>query len=282
MIQPPHAGPSMRNTAGRTNWSSAFACGKSSAGTRSGTNASNAGPANALPAPYSAAISIMCHSATTPLITSTPNSATAIMRMRSAATSTLRRSNRSLTAPPTSSSSTCGSVCAMPMSASAAGTFESSYACHAMAIIVMPSPRSETVSPAHSSRKSWCRSGVSMRSRRPGRDDGAAAFMSARVHQIEAVAQVREHCAEVLDLLVGVRRSHLDAESDLVLRHERVRGERHVDAAVEQVPANGVDVVVARERHLDHRVAGAVRRADVELGETLEHALGAPVDVEAE
>jgi hypothetical protein len=51
IIQPPIAGPTIRKAAGRTNWSSEFACVSSASGTRSGTIASNAGPKNAVPAP---------------------------------------------------------------------------------------------------------------------------------------------------------------------------------------------------------------------------------------
>ena len=124
MIHPPTAGPSMRNRAGRTNWSSEFACGSSASGTRSGTTASNAGPKNALPAPYAAAINIMCQIWIVPVTASTPSAHIASMRTVSAAMSTLRRSKRSLTAPLTSRSTTCGTVCATPISASAVGTFE--------------------------------------------------------------------------------------------------------------------------------------------------------------
>ena len=48
---PPTAGPSIRNAAGRTNWSSEFAAVSSVVGTSSGTIASKAGPKNAVPAP---------------------------------------------------------------------------------------------------------------------------------------------------------------------------------------------------------------------------------------
>ena len=40
---PPSAGPTRRIAIGRTNWSSAFACGRSSTGTSSGTADSKAG-----------------------------------------------------------------------------------------------------------------------------------------------------------------------------------------------------------------------------------------------
>ena len=49
---PPIAGPAIRKTIGRISWSSAFACASRSAGTMSGTSASNAGAKNAAPVPY--------------------------------------------------------------------------------------------------------------------------------------------------------------------------------------------------------------------------------------
>ena len=103
----------------------------------------------------------------------------------------------------------------------------------------------------------------------PGGDAAPAAARVLVVLQVEAVVDLGEHRAEVLDLVVGVRGGHLDPEPDLVLGDEGVRGERHVDAAVEEVAADGVDVLVAGERHLDHRVAGLVRRVDVELVEAV-------------
>ena len=44
------------------------------------------------------------------------------------------------------------------------------------------------------------------------------AAVAAVVLQVEAVADLGEHLAELLDLVVGVRRGDLDAEADLVLR----------------------------------------------------------------
>ena len=52
---PPNAGPAMRRARGRTNWSRALAWSSSSAGTRSGTTASKAGPKKPVAAPYTAA-----------------------------------------------------------------------------------------------------------------------------------------------------------------------------------------------------------------------------------
>ena len=48
---PPSAGPASRIAIGRTIWSSAFAWGSRSAGSSSGTIASNAGAKKAAPAP---------------------------------------------------------------------------------------------------------------------------------------------------------------------------------------------------------------------------------------
>ena len=49
---------------------------------------------------------------------------------------------------------------------------------------------------------------------------------------------------------------------------------RHVDAAVEEEATDRVDVLVAGERYLDHRVARLVRRVDAELVEAAENAGG--------
>ena len=74
-------------------------------------------------------------------------------RIASERTSTRRRSNRSLTAPPTSRSNTCGTIHATPTSASAVGTFEIAYTCQAIATTYSPSPRNDTVIPAPEQRK---------------------------------------------------------------------------------------------------------------------------------
>ena len=70
-----------------------------------------------------------------------------------------------------------------------------------------------------------------------------------------------------VDLLIGVRRRHLYPEADLVAGHQRVRRHRHIDPAVEQLPAHLVDVVRVGERDLDDRIAGAVRGGDPERTE---------------
>ncbi len=48
---PPIAGPARRSASGRTNWSSELACPSSSAGSSSGTSASNAGAKKPVPTP---------------------------------------------------------------------------------------------------------------------------------------------------------------------------------------------------------------------------------------
>ena len=116
----------MRAAAGRTNWSREFAWFRSAPGTSCGTIASKAGPKNAVPAPNAAATIMMCQISRTPPIESTPRAATLTARSASAAIITRRRSNRSLTTPPTSRKTICGSVIATPTIESAVGTFESS------------------------------------------------------------------------------------------------------------------------------------------------------------
>ena len=83
--------------------------------------------------------------------------------------------------------------------------------------------------------------------------------------EFEAFVDLAEDLAQPVDLLVGVRGGDLDAEADLVLRHERIGRHRDVDPAGEEVAADRVDVLVIREGDLDERVAGLVRRVDVEL-----------------
>ena len=61
--------------------------------------------------------------------------------------------------------------------------------------------------------------------------------------KLEALGDVGEHRAQMVDLGVGVGRGELDPEADLVLGHQRVGGHRHVDAAVEQHVADLVDAV---------------------------------------
>ena len=92
---------------------------------------------------------------------SAASTAIASPRPASASSITRRRSNRSLTAPPTSRHAIVGSDIAMPTIDSAAGAFQSEYAVHAVATRKTPSPTSETLMPAQSRRKSRWRSGRS-------------------------------------------------------------------------------------------------------------------------
>ena len=96
-------------------------------------------------------------------------------RPTSAQSMTFRRSSRSLSTPPGSRKAIVGTVIPMPTSASAAGAFQSSYACQAIATRKMPSPTSETVIPAQSRRKSRCRSGARRltREKPPGRSSAS-------------------------------------------------------------------------------------------------------------
>ena len=80
-----------------------------------------------------------------------------------------------------------------------------------------------------------------------------------------------EHVHQLVDLGVGVRSSRLDPEADLALRHERVRGERDVDAVVEEEATDIADLLVACERHFDHREPGAIRGVHAETVEAVEH-----------
>ena len=64
----------------------------------------------------------------------------------------------------------------------------------------------------------------------------------------------------------------LDPEADLVARHERVGGDRGVDAAVEQQPADRVDAPVIADGDLDDREAAAVGRGHAEAVECVQHA----------
>ena len=119
------AGPVIRRASGRATWSMALACTSSPAGTRSGTRASNAGPKKAVAAPYTATRGSTCHRRRAPVAASTPSRPTATARTASEAIMTRRRSKRSLTTPPTSSSATWGMVMATPTTEKAAGAFDS-------------------------------------------------------------------------------------------------------------------------------------------------------------
>lgn len=79
---------------------------------------------NADAAPYAAAKVTRCHSWMSPLSDSTASPAKQTARTTSAVSITSRRSNRSLITPPTSTSTTCGTVSATPTSDIAIGLFE--------------------------------------------------------------------------------------------------------------------------------------------------------------
>ena len=84
----------------------------------------NAGAKTAPPTPYSATSTIACQSSSVPVTDRTPSAAMAVPRIASETMSTSRRSNRSLTTPPSRSSSTCGAIQATPTSANAVGALE--------------------------------------------------------------------------------------------------------------------------------------------------------------
>src|SRR5579862_2254856 len=77
-----------------------------------------------------------------------------------------RRSKRSLTTPPKSTSRACGNDIAILTTASAAGAPESVYTCQASATRKIPSPISEMLAPVQRSRKSRSSSGASSLTRR--------------------------------------------------------------------------------------------------------------------
>ena len=107
-------------------WSSAFACASRSAGTMSGTNASNAGAKKAAPVPYRAARIATCHTSRTPPSARPASTAPASARRRSAATISVRREKRSLATPPTSRNVIVGTVIAIPTIDIAVGALDSS------------------------------------------------------------------------------------------------------------------------------------------------------------
>ena len=123
---PPSAGPAIRRTRGRMSWSSALACASRSAGTMSGTKASNAGAKKAAPVPYRAARTATCQTSRTPASARPARTAPASARRRSAATISVRREKRSLATPPMSKNMIVGTVIAIPTSAIAVGELDSS------------------------------------------------------------------------------------------------------------------------------------------------------------
>src|SRR5271166_864893 len=96
----------------------------------------------------------MCHRRSAPLAARRASRVSSAARARSASIITLRRSWRSLTTPPKRSRAIRGTVMAIPSSDSAAGAFDSVYACQARATRNAPSPSSDTERPAKSRRKS--------------------------------------------------------------------------------------------------------------------------------
>ena len=101
-----------------------------------------------------ATITIMCHKRSAPVAASSASKASSTARTTSASSITLRRSYRSLTTPPKSSSKISGTVIEIPSSDKAVGVLESVYACQARATRKAPSPSSDTERPANSRRKS--------------------------------------------------------------------------------------------------------------------------------
>ena len=79
---------------------------------------------------------------------------------------------------------------------------------------------------------------------------------------------------EVVDLLGGVGGGQLDAEAGLLAGDHRVGGEGHVDAAVEQLAADRVQVGRVGHGQLDQGEAGGVGGGDAELVQVLEHGPG--------
>ena len=124
--KPPIAGPASRAAAWRTSWSSAFAWTSSSRATTSGTIAPNAGPKNASPIPMKTDSTTRCQISIAPVSDSTPIAMSATARTTSAATSTRRRSTRSVTTPPVSRNATMPSVQAVPTIDSATGSLSRS------------------------------------------------------------------------------------------------------------------------------------------------------------
>ena len=119
---PPIAGPIKRIISGRTMPWSAFAWGRRSAASRSGTMAVEAGLKKASPAPMNAISTTTCQSWMAPVIESRPRPITAAARTRSAPIISQRRSYRSVRTPLSSRKTTSGSVHATPTIESAVGT----------------------------------------------------------------------------------------------------------------------------------------------------------------
>ena len=214
---PPIEGPAICSAAGRTNWSRAFASTRSSSGTSCGTSAVEGRAEEARggavdrherhDVPHLDRAGEAQHR----------QDGEHAPRTRSVHSMIRRRSNRSLITPPNSSVATCGSERANPTTDIAAGAPDSSYTCQASATSRMPSPISEVLIPVHSRRKSLPRSG----SEQPREFTcGAVLGHQAASRSCELPASSVMHGVELVDLLVGVRRGHLDPEADLVAGHQ--------------------------------------------------------------
>jgi len=79
-----------------------------------------------------------------------------------------------------------------------------------------------------------------------------------------------EDLQEVIDLGDGVGGGQLDAEAGLLTGDDRVRGERHVDAAVEWVAADRVEIGCVRQGQLDQWQARGVGGGDAQLVQVVE------------
>ena len=62
---------------------------------------------------------------------------------------------------------------------------------------------------------------------------------------------------------------------------ERIGGKRRVDPVVEEEPADGVDVLMTRERHFDDGESRSVRSVHAEPFELVEHGCGLPPEIGA-
>src|SRR5215218_32515 len=76
--------------------------------------------------------------------------------------------------------------------------------------------------------------------------------------EAEPVVDLLEDGQQVVDLVGGVGRGQLDAEAGLLAGDHRVRGQGHVDAPVEQVPADRVQVGGVGQGQLDQGEAGDI------------------------
>src|SRR5271166_2123544 len=87
--------------------------------------------------------------------------------------------------------------------------------------------------------------------------------VDTRLH-VESFDELGEDVVQVIDLLVGVGGGDLYPEADLLPWHERVCGEGHVDAAVEEELAHQIDIAAVGEGKLDDRQLRSIGRVDGE------------------